>query len=87
MAQLAPPRYRRATPDDFFPDWVVEEARWELEHKPKPKKKRRAPKRQTELFDVTRWKLPTRWRNDKRVGDAAMAKMTAGCELPGRFDL
>jgi hypothetical protein len=36
-------------------------------------------------FDITRWRLPARWRNDKRVGDAAIAKMTRGCD-PARFE-
>lgn len=36
-------------------------------------------------FDVRDFRLSNRWRNDKRVGDAVMAKMLAGIDL-GRFE-
>ncbi len=36
-------------------------------------------------FDVRDFRLSNRWRNDKRVGDAVMAKMLAGIE-PERFE-
>lgn len=38
-----------------------------------------------ELFDVRDFRLSNRWRNDKKVGDAVMAKMLAGIDLD-RFE-
>lgn len=94
--QTHPPRYRRATDADTFDDWVAEQEAWDEAHKPKRqnvKRRRVRPSATEQLFDVSRWRLPTRWRNDKRVGDAAIAKMTRGCDprklealASGRFD-
>lgn len=38
-----------------------------------------------DTFDIRDWRLGARWRNDKRVGDSAMAKMLAGID-PDRFE-
>lgn len=38
-----------------------------------------------DTFDIRDWRLGSRWRNDKRVGDAAMSKMLAGID-PDRFE-
>jgi hypothetical protein len=85
--QRVPPRYRRATPlelEDLGDDeaWLKEHAR-----KPRPKRRRATQSASDEpsMFDVSRWRLPTRWRNDKRVGDSAIAKMMRGCD-PARFE-
>lgn len=76
--QKAPPRYMKAEPE------VVEP---EPKRKKPVRRKRRRPVPTEPTFDVTRWRLPAKWRNDRRVGDVAMAKMTKGCEMPGRWDL
>jgi hypothetical protein len=85
--QTCPPRYRYATElelEDLGDDeaWLKEHAR-----KPRPKRRRATQSASDEpgTFDVSRWRLPTRWRNDKRVGDSAIAKMTRGCD-PGRLE-
>lgn len=74
-----PPTYRRATSAE------LEDG---LQLDPEPERKRSAKKRRprstTEsepVFDVKRWRVPPRWRNDKRVGDVAMSKMLRGVDL------
>jgi len=87
--QRVPPAYMR--PDPLDPDVAeaaAENEAWDKEHGKRQNVKRR--RRQPEVlgdvhFDITRWRLPARWRNDKRVGDAAIAKMTRGCD-PARFE-
>jgi len=84
--QRVPPRYRRATELEL--DDLGDDAEWLKEHARKPKSKRRPTRSASEessTFDVSRWRLPARWRNDKRVGDAAVAKMTRGCD-PARLE-
>lgn len=83
--QSHPPVYRRATPEELA-FALPEDFEPETERKgqrTRPKRKRQPT---TEVFDVKRWRLSARWRNDKRVGDAAIAKMTKGCE-PERLEL
>ena len=58
---------------------------FDREHRKPRAKVKRSKRAESELFDVKRWRLPTRWRNDKRVGDSVMAKMLAGVD-PDRFE-
>lgn len=85
--QKCPPRYRRATPLEL--EDLGDDTEWLKEHGRKPKPKRRHARAvadtETPSFDVSRWRLPSRWRNDKLVGDSAIAKMTRGCD-PGRLE-
>jgi hypothetical protein len=84
--QSCPPRFRRVTPLE------IEELRAEgfIDPLPEPAKPGR-PKRRKKVvdtepvFDVRRWRLPSRWRNDKRVGDSAVSKMLRGID-PARYE-
>lgn len=76
-----PPTYKRPKPEDnptLQEDLVFDEA-----HKRAPAKRRKRQLESTSepVFDVKRWRVPPRWRNDKRVGDVAMSKMLRGVDL------
>jgi hypothetical protein len=79
-----PPRYRRETEVER-----AERLEWEGVDPPRPAPKKRRSTRTTvesePVFDVKRWRVPSRWRNDRRVGDVAMAKMLRGVDLD-RFE-
>jgi len=85
--QSAPPVYRRPSAEDTAEMDELNEAFDRLygRKKPTPRRKRVVSAEADALFDVGRWRLPARWRNDKRVGDAAIAKMTRGCD-PARLE-
>lgn len=72
--QSHPPRYMHEPPDP------EEEAMKQVI----PARRKRLRRNRTELadpvFDVTTWRLPGRWRKDKRVGDEAMSKMLHGID-------
>jgi hypothetical protein len=79
--QRVPPRYRRATELEL--EDLGDDAEWMKEHgkrTSKPRRRRQAPTAVELVFDVSRWRLPSRWRNDKRVGDVAMSKMLRGVD-------
>jgi hypothetical protein len=79
--QTSPPRYRHATPEELADaDFPV------AEREPrKPVRRKKVSVRRTEVaepvFDITRWRLPNRWRNDKKVGDSVIGKMLRGVDL------
>ena len=78
-----PPRYRNATPtelEDALQLDPVPEAKRSVKKRRKPSATESEP-----VFDVRRWRVPPRWRNDKRVGDVAMSKMLRGIDLD-RYD-
>ena len=77
--QVCPPRYRRETETER-----EERLEWQGTDPlpPKPKARRKKRELDTEpVFDVRRWRLPSRWRNDKRVGDVTISKMLRGIDL------
>lgn len=84
--QAHPPRYRYMTEDERL---EAEENGW-VDPRPEPitpVRQKKVSKRSTQLadsepvFDVRHWRLPSRWRNDKNVGDVAMGKMLRGIDL------
>jgi hypothetical protein len=81
--QTCPPVYRRETEAER-----EDRLMWEGVEAPKPKPKKRAAKRSSDnsdVFDVKRWRVPSHWRNDRRVGDVTISKMLRGISME-RFE-
>jgi hypothetical protein len=81
--QRCPPRYRWST---------LQELEDGLQLNPEPERKRTVRKRRKAsdtdaepVFDVKRWRVPSHWRNDRRVGDVAISKMLRGID-PDRYE-
>jgi len=81
--QTCPPRFRNATEaelaelrEEGFSDPLPEPK------KSSTRKRRRALTDDVEpMFDVRTWRVPSRWRNDKSVGDVTISKMLRGIDL------
>lgn len=76
-----PPTYKNPSPEDN--PTLLEDLEFDKTHKraPAKRRKRRIDSTSEPVFDVKRWRVPSKWRNDKRVGDAAMSKMLRGVDL------